>query len=957
MVAERRGYDAIKSLLNNSLVQRAMALGSMPWNRSKVMLVGDGRVGKTALCNSMMGKPFVETQSTVGLTKLTCQVQRAASTSDGRLVEHTKPDREFEAGLAQLVRNMESLGPAGNEPSHQTNNNSKHHTGYETVSILSTNDGPRNLDLDYACNPQVAKTIHFAEEKDDGIKLASSGVNLNDSAPKIVPNVSLVMNYVTGARLSESDTILSIFDFGGQSVFNIIHHLFLTSYGVYLVVFNMLDILDNEKGKQSLDELSSWINSIWMHTSRSNTAGSKPMAPVFLVGTHKDKIPNYVKHEQISGVIKRRFMRHDGWRSVIENDDLCFFPVNNKINQEKSMLRLLQALLCFKSSRYDNVISNLVLQIENTVKQTGFVKEPRPLTWLRALDELFATKKSFLPYNEASSIAMANGVEESAIHLFISFLNEMGVVLWVDEEGLRDVVILDIITFFVEPATLIICNHVCKFSDNTVHHKEIQEICEKNRAIEWNEMTQRGLVSRHLLKFLLAHQVDESSIPVIINIMLKYGLIVKLEQAQDRIGNSNQPDAECYLVPALLPSAPTMIPDDIWRHVKNFNSCYFVFSTSPNLINLPIISRLQLVTDFFLPKGLMDRLIGKAVQWSQLTHIANVHYETQLYQNYAVLSYGRQQFRLVCIPELNCIRSDIEGDHPLPVYSRVLEQIKICIEECMGSLLFMTALRHGTSSESETGFSVINLNFREVQFTGFARIAAGDTLISPQYFSSSFGPWIINSDPLPFYDVFISHRQHKDDDKIIGQLNDTFLGYVTGSENRAVRVFYDEVRLKDGQQFQKAFGNALINSTIVVTILCTSALQRMLTHDKLSEDNVLIEWMLALECIQDPIHSKVRRIYPLMFGERKEDGSVGNLFDEGVIARLPDVIPVASTKVTRRLLKENHVNVSSSLASRTVRGIVQEISKYLGLKGWEYPDGFIRKASEALMKQLDGLGR
>ena len=71
------------------------------------MLVGEGRVGKTALCNSMMGKPFVETESTAGLTQLTCDVRTAATGSNGRWVEHTKPEREYEAGAAQLIKSME----------------------------------------------------------------------------------------------------------------------------------------------------------------------------------------------------------------------------------------------------------------------------------------------------------------------------------------------------------------------------------------------------------------------------------------------------------------------------------------------------------------------------------------------------------------------------------------------------------------------------------------------------------------------------------------------------------------------------------------------------------------------------------------------------------------------------------------------------------------------------------
>ena len=55
ILAERNGHTEIADLLTQfSLMERARALGSKPCNSSKVMLVGEGRVGKTALRNSMV---------------------------------------------------------------------------------------------------------------------------------------------------------------------------------------------------------------------------------------------------------------------------------------------------------------------------------------------------------------------------------------------------------------------------------------------------------------------------------------------------------------------------------------------------------------------------------------------------------------------------------------------------------------------------------------------------------------------------------------------------------------------------------------------------------------------------------------------------------------------------------------------------------------------------------------
>ena len=132
-------------------------------------------------------------------------------------------------------------------------------------------------------------------------------------------------------------------------------------------------------------------------------------------------------------------------------------------------------------------------------------------------------------------------------------------------------------------------------------------------------------------------------------------------------------------------------------------------------------------------------------------------------------------------------------------------------------------------------------------------------------------------------------------------------------------------------------------------ILATSALQRMLTHTPESEDNVLIEWMLALECMSDPAHSSMRKIFPITLGGREEDGSVGNLFAEGVIGILPNTIPAASIKVVKALLQENGINESPILSNRTVRGIVNDIAKFNGILCWTVPQNtYVRKASHKI---------
>jgi len=58
--------------------------------------------------------------------------------------------------------------------------------------------------------------------------------------------------------------------------------------------------------------------------------------------------------------------------------------------------------------------------------------------------------------------------------------------------------------------------------------------------------------------------------------------------------------------------------------------------------------------------------------------------------------------------------------------------------------------------------------------------------------------------------------------------------------------------------------------------------------------------------------------------------TVGNLFTEGVIDKLPDIIPTASMSVVKGFLEVN--GLSPTLPDLTVRKVVNELTMYRGVK-------------------------
>lgn len=100
-------------VISLQIIQQANKFQSKPWHRSKLMIVGEGRAGKTALANSIMGNDFQHTESTIGINTMTCSIQEAVVVSDSltnspgttpwirSTVDHTH--RYYEEEVAKLL--------------------------------------------------------------------------------------------------------------------------------------------------------------------------------------------------------------------------------------------------------------------------------------------------------------------------------------------------------------------------------------------------------------------------------------------------------------------------------------------------------------------------------------------------------------------------------------------------------------------------------------------------------------------------------------------------------------------------------------------------------------------------------------------------------------------------------------------------------------------------------------
>lgn len=247
-------------------LQEAFKRGRKAWGRSKIMIVGEGRAGKTALANSVMGKPFEETSSTVGINLFTCDIKYAA-VGNGQWDKHESPDRLLEAALAQMiadekfkrkhrvVKDFEFAEDVLNSSVTMVwaaeERELTEFSASVDISALRVEQVADSAVSTMDTEPPTATVIKksmLSTASAEAVVMAAavypapstSKQNACAAEPDATIDNELVMKCLANGIQTESKFIISLFDFGGQSVFNVIHPFFLTKYGVYIVTFNMV---------------------------------------------------------------------------------------------------------------------------------------------------------------------------------------------------------------------------------------------------------------------------------------------------------------------------------------------------------------------------------------------------------------------------------------------------------------------------------------------------------------------------------------------------------------------------------------------------------------------------------------------------------------------------------------------------------------------------------------------
>lgn len=222
-----------------------------------------------------------------------------------------------------------------------------------------------------------------------------------------------VATYLSDRSYVSPKLSISILEFGGAQAFNVIHHLFISSYSISVIVFSMARFLSNKEA--CLQNLNECFNSIVSHAYDNGTmAHAKPR--IVFVGTYKDKVSDFEAHEIISNSLCEEFSKKEGWELVLKyerkakssgNVKFNYFPIDNTL------------------SYTDPDLKHLIQLFETYLANSEVVNDEKPLSWLKCIDALNSEKVSSLSLRQVCKITNRCNMNYSETLQFLRYMNKV----------------------------------------------------------------------------------------------------------------------------------------------------------------------------------------------------------------------------------------------------------------------------------------------------------------------------------------------------------------------------------------------------------------------------------------------------------------------------------------------------------------------------------------------------
>src|SRR6266568_692469 len=315
----------------------------------------------------------------------------------------------------------------------------------------------KGMNLTFAHNPVNDPLVEIAKRGADA--LAAYLASLDDAIPQFEAKVLLVGEGNVGktslvAALHDEDFIanrstthgieirslavrhpnrtlnmvLRTWDFGGQEVYRITHQFFFSKRALYILVWSARD-------GQEHDQVEGWLSRI-----RMRVAGE---ASTIIVATHCSERAPEIDLPRLERLFPNLIV---GMQEVDNSTDLGIAELRRMVSKEASKLPQMGQLI----SR----------------------------SWIETRDELFrlATEDPQISFAKFHAICVKNGVAEREVRTLAELLHDLGQVIYYgDDEGLRDVIVLDP-EWITRAISYVLEDSVTRKADGVLEHRRLKSI-------------------------------------------------------------------------------------------------------------------------------------------------------------------------------------------------------------------------------------------------------------------------------------------------------------------------------------------------------------------------------------------------------------------------------------------------------------------------------------------------
>ncbi|XP_060081879.1 uncharacterized protein LOC132561169 [Ylistrum balloti] len=373
------------------------------------------------------------------------------------------------------------------------------------------------------------------------------------------------------SRYADTDlAFLSLWDMGGHMSFQASHNVFISSHGVYLLVFRLTDFLRN---KLETVRLKKWIRIIGTFSScQLNAPQTRTYAPpIIFVGTFLDKLKENEDHDKQIDMIRSSISK---FPELSVHRFVKFCTVDNSLGDEDNDLEMLRGLITEAAVHQDQWDRQL---------PTTWLKLEMDLHQLREKGKRILTIEEIIEMNKSSPAPLTDVNE---IKLALEYLHCTRSVIYFRE---FDHVIND-------PQWLVDFFSILITDDQFLTEGDLL------MARDQELYKTKGELTQELIEGLLRLEKNQDFIPhksILLALMEKFGLIVKMQLSGSE--SEHRRFSEKYTIPSKLMELQNI--DVITREVTRLKRRFFVSKALCLVFN-----------DVYVPDELFHRIFAEILR-------------------------------------------------------------------------------------------------------------------------------------------------------------------------------------------------------------------------------------------------------------------------------------------------------------------------------------------------------